>query len=144
MVLFKWSKQLSVGVFELDEEHQQLFIMLNALHAATKEKNRDQELGQLLDDTLHYLKQHFLHEETLMLHQKFPGYMAHKNAHKNFFEQIGNYKEQMNVNNPFICNQILQLLRNGITPHIYSLDKQYVPFLAPTAKATYKPKESLF
>ncbi|MDU2066859.1 MAG: hemerythrin domain-containing protein, partial [Sporomusaceae bacterium] len=99
-------------------------------------------LEALLDEVLVFLKNHFFHEEKFMLHHKYPSYSLHKKAHKNLFEQVQNYKNQMNVNNPFICNQILQLLRDSITPHIYSLDKGYAQFIAKSMKTKYASKES--
>ena len=68
-----WSKDLTVGVAEIDEQHRQWIQRLNDVAAAIAAHQGPVQLGQTLAFLVDYTQQHFATEEKLMAAVKYPG-----------------------------------------------------------------------
>ncbi len=87
MTELEWTQALSVGVDEIDAQHQELFRraarLLDRIHAGEPE-----ELGGLLDFLYRYAVEHFGAEEEHMRRTRFPGYARHKAEHDRFASDL--------------------------------------------------------
>ena len=72
MAFMDWTDEFSVGIPEIDADHQQLLKLLNDLHEAVETKAGDEVLEKVLDALLLYVSYHFAHEEGLFLRTKYP------------------------------------------------------------------------
>ena len=72
--MFEWSTDYAVGIRQVDEEHQQLFVLAERLHRAMLEGNGKAILVNLLARLVDYTCYHFAHEEQLMERIQYPGY----------------------------------------------------------------------
>ena len=63
MALMKWDESFSVGVKEIDAQHQKLVAMINELHAAMKEGKVHDVLGEIISGMAKYTIFHFETEE---------------------------------------------------------------------------------
>ena len=72
--MFQWSTDYAVGIRQVDEEHQQLFVLAERLHRAMLEGNGKAILVDLLARLVDYTCYHFAHEEQLMERIGYPGY----------------------------------------------------------------------
>ncbi len=63
MVFFQWSERMSVGVAELDADHQTLFRLIDRLHDAVEFNEGRSALDQIFESPSSYIETHFAHEE---------------------------------------------------------------------------------
>lgn len=96
-----WSPALSVGVPEVDAQHQELFRRAERLVHAIRGGGGG-ELGELLEYLGEYVDQHFSAEEALMVRAGYPGLAAHHAAHERFRADL--------------AEQSLACAREGATP----------------------------
>ena len=68
-----WSQDLTVGVAEIDEQHQQWIGRLNDVAAAVAAHMGPVQLGQTLEFLVDYTQKHFVTEEKLMAAAHYPG-----------------------------------------------------------------------
>jgi hemerythrin len=78
---------MSVGVPQIDAQHQELFRRVDQLLQAMIAKDRT-EAGRLIGFLREYAIVHFGAEEILMRERRFPGYEAHKAEHDAFAAEL--------------------------------------------------------
>ena len=80
-----WSEKFSVGVRELDQQHQQLIKMLNLLISTQGTTNTHSEtISDILTEMTRYAQTHFKTEERLMEAYGYPGLEDQKLQHRDF------------------------------------------------------------
>ena len=73
MAFFNWEDRFSVGIAEIDMQHQKLVQMLNELYDAMKAGKGNDVLGKVLNGMIQYTASHFATEERYMkLHGNSP------------------------------------------------------------------------
>jgi hemerythrin len=73
--MFQWSADYAMGIRQIDEEHQQLFVLAERLDRAILEGNGKAVLVELLGRLVEYSWRQFAREEQLMERIRFPGYL---------------------------------------------------------------------
>ena len=126
----EWPDQFSLGMAELDCEHEKIFGLLNELHGAMTAGAGREALGKLLEEVLHYVSYHFAHEEVLFLRANYPGYEKHSRQHRAL---IGTIREihadfQASACEP-LPQQVLEFLKNWIYEHVLREDRAFVAYL---------------
>src|SRR5215467_4600030 len=66
MPLFTWSPSYSVKVKRFDDDHQQLFSIINELHEGMSKGRGKEILHDVLTRLLRYTERHFTAEEAVM------------------------------------------------------------------------------
>ena len=129
MPLMQWTEKLSVGVNELDAEHQRLVAMLNDLYDAAQAGKGKDALGPILDGLITYTQNHFAHEERFMTQHKYPGFAQHKGEHEALAKQVLDVQAKYKAGaGAALSMEVLNFLKNWLTKHIQGTDKQYGPF----------------
>lgn len=135
--LFPWDEKYSVGIPEIDKQHQQLFTIAND-YFEQKEKQQSPELEErILKDLLDYTRQHFNYEEELLQKNGYPYYAEHVREHLAVFSQItafsrsaaGSLNLQANTNKQNVADFLIKWLSH----HIVEKDHNYAAFLAKKA-----------
>ena len=72
MALLSWSKQYQIGNDLIDNEHEELFRLINAFHDHWLEKRERQTITPLLNQLVAYAQLHFRHEELIMQGAEYP------------------------------------------------------------------------
>jgi hemerythrin len=80
----QWDKSLAVGVKLVDEQHQELFRMVNGLMEALMKGETKAELESLLGFLGRYVVEHFGTEEKLMAQYQYPDAPKHEQQHADF------------------------------------------------------------
>ena len=83
-----WSKDLTVGVAEIDEQHRQWIQRLNDVASAIAAHQGPVQLGQTLAFLVDYTQQHFATEEKLMAAAKYPGLKTQLAQHQELTETL--------------------------------------------------------
>ncbi|WP_396621290.1 bacteriohemerythrin [Marinobacter sp. W-8] len=125
MTFWPWSKELEVGIGEIDEQHRWLVDKTNQLHAALEAGADKNELGEILESLMDYTMNHFIVEEDLFLRLGYPESDAHKAEHDQFTSKVMGLIDQ-HENGEAAGGEALALLKDWLTHHILKVDKAYV------------------
>ena len=126
--LINWSRSYSVGVNQMDSEHQRLIDIINNLYTAMRAGRSKDAIGSILDELVEYTKTHFAHEERLMKESGYAGFDEQKRAHEALISQVieiqGKYRS-----GTALGQEVMSFLKNWLVNHIQGLDKRYGPVM---------------
>ncbi len=128
MDLFQWQNSYSVGVRELDGQHQELFKLINELHAAMGSGQGKTIIAGVLQRLVGYTQTHFATEERLMAQYGYPMAPVHKQAHDKFAQQAKELQTKVASGQAVVSLEVMQMLKNWLTHHIQGTDKLYTAF----------------
>jgi len=119
-----WSDDLRIGIDEVDREHQALFLYFNELLAAADRHADAPETSREAIAKLELMfREHFEHEEKLMLETGYPGYHGHKDRHDEFFSILRSFTAFQPEVGGF-DGFFLSVFRNWILYHISVSDRE--------------------
>ena len=126
----RWNDNLSVGVPEIDEEHQKFIERVNELNTAIVECRDKPTVEHLLDLMLMEASHHFWHEQQLLAKWKYPERAAHAVKHAQLtaqFDRVMKEFERADVSFTWALKglHIKQLLID----HVLQEDMKYRDFL---------------
>jgi hemerythrin-like metal-binding protein len=78
----QWKPEYATGNPLVDEQHQSIFCIINALRYALAEGQEDTLIEQTLQGVKDYTLIHCDHEEQFMLECHYPGYEQHRQKHE--------------------------------------------------------------
>jgi hemerythrin len=131
MALITWSSAYSVGIPEIDSQHQRLVRLTNELHDAMITGSGAAALGKILDDLIAYTRGHFATEERMMQAKHFDGYAAHKMEHDRLTAKVLTLQREFKAGRMALSIEVLQFLKLWLDHHILGTDKKYMEALAP-------------
>jgi hemerythrin len=101
MSLISWRKEFSVGVVEVDYEHQELIDLINELHRSVQEGvTRDQVVGGL-GDIYAQIAAHFALEEKVMQDTHYPAFIEHKADHEALLDDLRDIMDEVEDDGEF-------------------------------------------
>ena len=125
----QWSEKFSVGVRELDQQHQQLIKLLNRLILAQGTINTHSEtISDILMAMTRYAQAHFKSEERLMEAYGFPGLEDQKKEHRDFRKKTVSFSTATFYGVDEIPESLLEYLVDWWVHHILEDDMAYRSF----------------
>lgn len=126
MSLLTWTPQLSVGVYQLDEDHKKLIAIINELHDGIMAGNSNEAVGQVLKNLAHYTLEHFQHEERYFAQTNYPAAVAHKQEHEKLKAEVAAKIEKfLSGSRAGLGRELMNFLRDWWKHHIQESDMQY-------------------
>lgn len=92
------TKDLETGNTQIDQEHRELFVKLNAFLEACSMGKGKAEISKTVEFLRHYTHSHFAHEEVLQQEKNYPNYKAHKQFHDGFIRTLDKLAEDIENN----------------------------------------------
>ena len=126
--LMKWNNSLSVGIDEVDQQHQKLIGLINDLHLNMKRQEGNHTIGNILKDLVDYTVYHFGAEEKLMHEHGYEDYENHKSIHKKLINRVADFQTKFNAGGTSVDSDLMNFLKDWLIKHIQGTDKQYAPF----------------
>jgi len=125
--LITWSSTFSVGVKIIDDQHKGLLNLVNDLfnHVTGNEAEEQAYFTKVIQQAVQYVKVHFMTEEKIMIHTKFPGYAEHKKAHDAFVLAVVDNVKNFKTSKKLALMDFTKFLKEWILTHIAIMDKQY-------------------
>lgn len=118
-------KKFTVGVQEIDKQHEKLVSMVNKLNALLKRDiSNSDELKSILQELKEYTVYHFKAEEELMEKAAYPEMTKHKETHKKFVEKVLDYEKRF-LKGESVGFELIGVLKTWLTMHILGVDKNY-------------------
>lgn len=129
MALMEWSKELELGIAEIDDQHRWLVTATNELHDELIKGSPSQSLvSELLTGLADYTINHFVTEELLFERFGYPQAAAHHKEHRHFVLAVKEWEQKHSAGLP-LGDEILHFLKEWLLYHILKTDRAYVPFL---------------
>jgi hemerythrin len=121
----EWSPALSLGIDEIDAQHQALIDLINALHEVVRAgRPREQQLDAL-GRLAEYTKIHFAVEESLMRILGYPDYERHKGQHEGLIRSMIDLQRRLAGGEAPIDAPLMDHLKHWLLDHIVQSDRQY-------------------
>ncbi len=129
-----WTKDLSVGVVEIDDQHRELFGRINRLLKAIDENAAADEIRTLFKFLETYVVKHFGDEQRYMDQYEMYGYSdaaRHKSEHASFISSIGEFRADLEAAPPSqqFVTEFAKWMINWYIMHIQHIDKGLGAFL---------------
>jgi hemerythrin len=126
----RWSSKYSVGVPELDFQHQRLFRLIYELRTGIATLHGQEVVGIVLNKLVNYTIYHFATEEELMQQCGFPDLATHRIEHNALTLKISEMQEEYRRGMPDAADNCLRYLEMWLEEHVQESDQEYVPFLS--------------
>jgi hemerythrin len=129
MAFIEFGKKNEVNIKEVDDQHRQLFVILNRLHDAVVEGKEQGELYAILDELIEYTVYHFQTEEKLFVEHDFPGYAVHKAEHDKLTGTAVDLQAKLRDGSATLSFELLDFLHDWLMQHTLGLDQEMGPYL---------------
>lgn len=129
MAFITWADKLSVGVDDIDKQHQKLVGILNELHDAMKAGKGKDIIHNTIDKLVDYTVYHFTLEEKYLVQYSYPEYKKHKDAHQEFVNKMKEYQISIKNGSTPVTIELIGFLSDWVLKHVQGMDKNYGPFL---------------
>jgi hemerythrin len=129
MPLIQWTNELSVGIAEIDKQHQQLIGLLNALHEAMVAGAAKATIPQVVHGLAEYATTHFAAEERYMMQSGFPFLREHQVEHAAFTKKVRALQAELPATSVSLTVETMNFMRDWLVNHIQKTDKRYAPYL---------------
>jgi hemerythrin len=128
---FVWSTELSIGILELDQQHQELFEQIEKLTDACNQGTGTEFLSRMISYLERYSVEHFQTEERYMRRFNYPQLGYHQAQHQVFRKNLLLVKQKLETGGAGISllNLTHALVVMWLNNHIKSVDKQMAAFL---------------
>ncbi|MGO9015289.1 MAG: bacteriohemerythrin [Dissulfurispiraceae bacterium] len=125
----QWSDVFSVNIKLIDEQHKQLFRLINDLYAAWKSNKPREVMGNVFSGLLDYTDKHFKQEEEIFNRYGYPETSNHMEIHRALVKQVVETKNKFDRGEIKVNADIMNFLKNWLNNHILRVDKKYSAFL---------------
>ena len=132
MATIKWTRRMSVGVPELDDDHKGLLAVINELEGYTASDAEAELVQRTLTWLLRYAQTHFAREQAVMTSCQFPMLAEHIDEHRDFVgrvrETIAAFDDDPAATSTDIRDTLIAYLQSWWRHHILSEDMKYKRF----------------
>jgi len=130
--LVTWSGTYSVGIKLIDDQHKELFKLVNDMFNHVNNDDEEAERAYfhgIIMQVVDYVKKHFATEEKIMKRTQFEGYAGHKKAHDTFILNVVKIIQKFDEGKRVPLISFTHFIKDWILTHIAIMDKQYFKHL---------------
>lgn len=133
MPLYGWSAAYSVGIPTIDEQHKQLFSIINQLHAAMMSGQTKLVMGSTLGQLVQYTLKHFAWEEDMLRQRRYPELAQHRIIHEQFTARVHELRLDFESGKLAMGVEVMDFLQKWLVGHIEGTDRKYATYLRKAA-----------
>jgi hemerythrin len=119
----KWTKEFSVGIHDIDVQHQTLSDCIASLENAIVGRERWSAVHIALANLVDFARIHFAVEESLMRIHDYPGLEEHIHEHWQFSEDLKKLKQKALTAD--VSKEMIAFIRDWLDQHVVESDKRY-------------------
>ncbi len=127
--MFEWNDKFSVGIDEIDKQHQRLFTIGKEVDDLLKYSNLSNKYVAIMEkvnELMEYTQYHFDYEEKMLEAKDYPDIGEQKEQHMKFIHYLVGIEITKNTDQQEVqLREILLFISKWIVDHITSLDKAY-------------------
>ena len=125
-----WKDEYSVGVRQLDDDHQTLLNLINQFQTASHYFTGQRFEREAFDALIDYTRTHFAREEALMEQNGYPELPAHRAEHQQMIDKVESLLGEYDQRGHAVLQETAAFLKDWLLDHINGTDQAYAPFLA--------------
>ncbi|HEY3311341.1 MAG TPA: bacteriohemerythrin [Anaerolineales bacterium] len=123
MPLMIWSDTYSLNFPIIDEQHQNLFLLVNQLYDSLHGNKGEFIMDKSLDALVAYARVHFIEEEVLMMKSNYPDQEFHQDQHDFFVRRVFELQSDYREGHLNLALPLLDFLTEWLSSHILRADK---------------------
>lgn len=123
MSIVEWRDELSIGVPEIDAQHQRLIAMVNEVDEAVRLRHGAAISADALRRLCDYAVEHFAAEEALMDPETYADYDRHMAAHMDGTDKALEFLQAVNEDKEVDMAAFLDFLAEWVREHILEVDQ---------------------
>ncbi len=124
--MLNWDSSYSVGIQEIDDQHQKLINFINELEQALVESDNREAVVKVLNGLVFYTKDHFAQEELYFRQFDYEKADDHIEEHNDLITQVEKLVYQFEVSGAFDIPNVIDFLKAWLIEHILGADQEYV------------------
>ncbi len=124
-----WRSEFSVGNAKIDEEHRELFALVEEIRRVSRNPEPAPGMCAALAKLITFMKGHFETEESLMTKQEYPQLHTHAKRHAILLCNLENLHSRCVTEQSYDGQEILGFIKSWILRHTLLADRQYIPYL---------------
>jgi hemerythrin len=125
MSAFVWDEKYSLGIAEIDRQHQKLFSLFNQLFDAMQQGHAAEVVDKVLTSVVDYTSYHFEFEEKLLHQAGYPEAAGHHAEHLKLAEQAKALAQKLRAEGADVSMATLKFLGDWLARHILVSDKKF-------------------
>ena len=122
MALIEWKDDFSVGVPDVDYEHQKLIALINDLHDAMSHDDSDVTVMDFLGEIYAHVAAHFALEEKIMRERNYDQYSDHKADHETLLDELRDIMDDYEENAFFSDDIFANAVGSWFSDHFRNRD----------------------
>ena len=126
--LAEWQAKYESGDRLIDEQHQSLFSIINALNQAMLGGHSKDLLAKTIVSLQNYTKVHFDTEEEYMILHHYPYYADHKIKHEALKAKVLQFQEEFKTQVPTLAIALSHFLTDWLIHHIKKEDLKMIEY----------------
>lgn len=130
MALLSWSDQYLIGNSTIDDEHKELFRLINDFHTHWVEARQPQDIAVVLNRLVQYAQLHFQHEEVIMETAGYPRLAEHQQIHEAMIDTIFRLHQSYMDHSLHLEMETMKFVKAWMVEHILENDYLFRDFLA--------------
>lgn len=129
MNILPWTPDYSIGVFRLDEEHQEMVVLVNKLFESLLQGTNTRKIDAYIEELRDKTNTHFRTEEIVMRETSYPDIEAHLAEHAAFLADLAKYDARAHeaagtLEMYDLTRELSQYLKDWLHTHICITDKK--------------------
>ena len=124
--MYIWDDKYSVGIQSIDNQHKEIFKLLNDLLSAMKNGLANTVSTSIILELEKYAVIHFQKEEFFFKRFNYSGAEKHIIEHQLFIQKVNTLKADVKAGKIASTFELLNFLKNWIEHHILEVDKEYI------------------
>ena len=134
--------KLSVGIDEIDEDHQKLFDLFNLLKRSVEEGKASGEQAEILEELISFTTWHFSHEEQLMRQYGYDQAADHETEHWNLIGSAMQLQQKFLDSGTIMADNHIEFLEGWLTNHIRGTDMKLGSYLSGMMSNSSEPDKA--
>ncbi len=122
MSLIEWKKEFSVGVAEVDHEHQELITLINELHDVIQANGGRDQVLETLGEIFAQISSHFALEEKMMRESRYPALAEHKEDHETLLDELRDIMDDVEDDGSYDESRLADDLERWFSVHFNTHD----------------------
>ena len=128
-VFFEWDDSIALGIPTIDDQHKAIFHWINTLHEAVNSGDGHEKVGDIINNLISYVTEHFSEEERLMLSCDYPQLVSHRKEHDRFVTRLQEIQTRYNDGDE-MGQDILDFMVEWLVCHIKGTDQGYNRYIS--------------
>lgn len=122
MKLVKWKDEFSLGIPEIDFEHQELIQLINELLIKISESDISDETSDYLGEIFARISSHFALEEKIMRERNYDQLQDHKSDHDRLLDEIREIMDDYSDQTEIDTDRFVERLDHWFSDHFRTKD----------------------